>query len=85
METRIIELNRATPDDLLEKNMKGLDEKHVADLIEYRDQYGPFETWEEVMDVPGFNQELVDRMQAAGMTLGAIETDFSDASPDEFT
>lgn len=85
METKIIDLNRATADDLLEASIEGLEEKHISDLVEYREQYGAFANWEDVSDVPGFNRELTDRMRQAGITLGTTETDFSDLSADEFT
>jgi competence ComEA-like helix-hairpin-helix protein len=85
METRIIELNRAAADDLLEANIEALEEKHISDLIAYREQYGPFESWEEVNDVPGFTQELVDRMKSSGVILGEDESAFTDPGTEDFS
>lgn len=67
-----LDLNFATAEELIAAGIEGLDDDRARELVVYRDENGPFEAWEDVIDVPGFNDKLVERMQEAGIVIPSI-------------
>ena len=80
MATKTIDLNRATADEISEVKIEGIDESQAMALVEYRDEHGPFESWEEVKNVTGFNGQLIQRLQESGATIGQVEIEEEDAA-----
>jgi len=64
-----MDINKATPEEL-EKAFQ-VDGIRAGYIIERRDKQGPFRSWEEVKQVPGFEDRMVENLRAAGLTLGS--------------
>lgn len=60
------DLNRADAETLMEA---GLTEERAFRLMEYRDENGEFELWEEVRSIPGFTEDMVNKLRNAGFTI----------------
>ena len=60
----IQKLNQATVEELAE--IEGIGQKHAKEIIEYREENGDFENWEEVKNIPDFNEELVEVLKSQG-------------------
>ncbi len=73
MTVKNIDLNRASAEEIVRANIQHMSPDRVRDLIEYREENGPFESWDEVKTVPGFNQQMVDDLLEAGVILGQEE------------
>jgi len=70
---RNIDLNRATADEISDAGIAQMDPELAEALVEYRDEHGPFESWDEVASVPGFNEQLVAILQEEGAQLGGLD------------
>src|SRR5579884_4223547 len=68
-EGTFMDINKATPEEL-EKAFQ-VDGIRAGYIIERRDKQGPFRSWEEVKQVPGFEDRMVENLRAAGLTLGS--------------
>ena len=56
-----ININTATADELMQLN--GVGPKYAAEIITYREKYGPFKTPEELMQVSGIGQKTFEKNQ----------------------
>jgi competence protein ComEA len=56
-----IDINTATAEEL--DTLPGVGEVTAAKIIEYRQQHGPFQTVEAIMDVPGIGEAKFDAMR----------------------
>jgi competence protein ComEA len=56
-----IDINSATAEEL--DTLPGVGEVTAAKIIEYRQQHGPFQTVEAIMDVPGIGEAKFDAMR----------------------
>jgi len=56
-----ININTATEEKLMQLN--GVGPKYAASIIEYREEYGPFETPEDLMRVSGIGQITFEKNQ----------------------
>jgi competence protein ComEA len=74
-----LDINFASADELVRTGITGLDDDRAKELIVYRDENGPFESWNDIMQVPGFNAELTKRMQDAGVTIASLDDKTLDA------
>ena len=62
-------LNTADVDELAQ-NIPGLGKQRAQHIIDYREQNGPFQSWDDLNDVPGFSDQMVEVVQRSGATLG---------------
>jgi len=74
-----IDVNRATIDELMA--IEGFDEKRAALLLSYRNEHGPFQTWDDLRQVPGIDDTLYERLRDQA-SLGE-ETEFVAAELEE--
>lgn len=58
-----IDLNTASTGEIVKANIPHMSSERAQALVDYRDENGPFEDWEEVKKVPGFNEEIVKSLQ----------------------
>jgi len=56
-----ININTATAEELMQLN--GVGPKYAAEIIAYRERYGPFEAPEELMQVSGIGQKTFEKNQ----------------------
>ncbi len=63
-----IDLNSADLEELAE--IEGVGRQRAQDLIENR----PYDSWDDVLELPGFSEQLVRKMQQAGVTIGGTKT-----------
>ena len=70
-DTQSIDLNHATWQQLM--GVEGIEEAEAHAIIEYRTHLGHFQTWEDLLRVPGITEELARNVQHAAR-IGGIET-----------
>lgn len=56
-----VNLNRATREELM--TLKGIGESRAEDIIRYREEFGGFQTIEDIMNVPGIKEGAFDRFR----------------------
>lgn len=71
-----VDLNHADFEQLIQ--IEGIDRKRAELILTYRREHGPFHNWDELRNVPGIGDSLVDRAREAG-TLGGGGTGEQDA------
>lgn len=59
-----IDLNSASAEEIAGA-VPQISDKRMSDLIEHR----PFTSWDEVKEIPGFDEGMVENMQAAGVII----------------
>ncbi|WP_294911014.1 ComEA family DNA-binding protein [Tatumella sp. UBA2305] len=55
-----VSINQGTA-EMLAGAMNGVGLKKARSIVEYREQYGPFTSLEQLAEVPGFGRALVER------------------------
>jgi competence protein ComEA len=60
-------LNQASADDLVRAAQ--IDDTRAKYLVEYRTKVGRFTSWEEVKNVPSFEEGMIERLRLAGFSL----------------
>jgi competence protein ComEA len=78
-QTRSIDLNSATAEEITSANIDQVSEEKANSLIEFRDENGPFESWEDVKRVPGFNDRMIENLRQGGASIGE-EADTGESS-----
>jgi competence protein ComEA len=63
-----VDLNTANIEDLM--TISGIMRERAQKIIEYRENNGPFKSWDDVRHIPGFSDDLVDLMRESGASLG---------------
>jgi competence protein ComEA len=63
-----VDLNTANIEDLM--TISGVIRERAQKIIEYRENNGPFKSWDDVRRIPGFSDDLVDLMRESGASLG---------------
>lgn len=48
----------------------GLGRDRAEKIINYRDENGDFEDWDDVKSIPGFSDELIDTLKKSGAAVG---------------
>jgi len=43
---------------------------HAKRIVDYRNQYGPFKSWEDLKRIPGIVGPMLDTLKRLGCTLG---------------
>jgi competence protein ComEA len=67
MSEEMINLNTATAEELAQ--LKGIGEKLAQRIIEYREQHGPFENIEDILQVKGLGENFLEE-NSAKITVG---------------
>ncbi|PJA47462.1 hypothetical protein CO172_01395 [Candidatus Uhrbacteria bacterium CG_4_9_14_3_um_filter_36_7] len=62
-----INLNNSSKDELKKLNI--IEENLVDELIQYREEHGKFKNWGDVIKIPNFSQEIVDKLRQNGATI----------------
>lgn len=68
-----LSVNTADADNLSVR--AGLDANTARELVKYREANGPFRSWEEMREVPGLSQAMIDHL----MDIAVLEPE--DATP----
>jgi competence protein ComEA len=64
----VIDLNTADVSEL--SSIEGLGYERAQDIIDYREDNGGFETLDELLEVPGMTEELVELLRERGVAVG---------------
>ena len=64
-----MDINKASAEEL--ENAFQVDGTRAGYLIERRRKQGPFRSWEDVKQVPGFEDRMIENLRAAGLTIGS--------------
>ena len=67
-----MDINKASAEQL--ESAFQVDGVRARYIVERRDKLGPFHSWEDVKQVPGFEDKMVENLQSAGLTIGKGET-----------
>jgi competence protein ComEA len=59
-----INLNKCSVEDL--RRIEGVGKQLAQDLVDYRNQHGPFRTWTDIQKIPGFSPKLIDVLKKNG-------------------
>ena len=63
-----LDLNTATEQELT--GIYGIRKDHVKKIVDYRNQHGPFKSWEDVKWVPVMTFNMLDTLKRHGCTVG---------------
>ena len=63
-----LDLNTATEQELT--GILGMGRDHAKKIIEYRNQNGPFKSWEDLKRIPGMLGTMLDTLKRLGCTVG---------------
>lgn len=61
-------LNNASVQDL--EHIEGIGRRRAEDIVHYRDRNGGFKGWDDLRDIPGFDNELVNVLKTGGKDWG---------------
>ncbi|MBZ0220687.1 MAG: helix-hairpin-helix domain-containing protein [Candidatus Methylomirabilis sp.] len=62
-----LNLNNASIEDLA--NICGISRERAQLLLDYREEYGEFRTWDDVRSVPGFSQQVIEQLKRQGASF----------------
>jgi len=63
-----IDLNSTNEMELMK--IEGLSKERAQAIINYRDQHGRFQSWDDLKNIPGFSDTLVSVLKRSGATFG---------------
>ena len=63
-----LDLNTATEQEL--SGIQGIGRDNAKKIVEYRNQHGPFNSWEDVKKLPGMAGGMLDTLKRYGCTVG---------------
>ena len=63
-----LDLNTATDQEL--SGIQGIGKDHAKKIIEYRNQNGPFKSWEDLKRIPGMPGNMMDTLKRQGFSVG---------------
>jgi competence ComEA-like helix-hairpin-helix protein len=75
-----VDINRADPDALT--SIEGIDGARAEIIVKFREEHGPFHSWEEVEEVDGIGSTLVEKLKEQG-SLGDAGADGQAAAAEE--
>lgn len=67
-----MDINKASAEEL--EHAFQVDGTRAQYLVEQREHSGAFKSWDDVKQVPGFEDKMVENLQAAGLTIGTGES-----------
>lgn len=70
-----IDINEASVEELTV--IEGVNEERARLIVEYRQQHGPFSSWDDLENVPGIGAALREKAEAAASIADADETEDS--------
>jgi competence protein ComEA len=62
-----VDLN--TVDQVALERIQGVGQSFAAKIIDYREQNGPFKTWEDLKQIPGMSAAMIDTLKHQGVTI----------------
>ena len=62
-----LNLNKAKIEDL--EQIGGMGKKRAQDIINYRNEHGPFKSLEDLEEISGFSKKLVEELKNHGITI----------------
>ena len=78
-QARMIDINTATAEQL-EKGLKGIGPKKAADIVNYRDAHGPFQSVNDLARIPTIRGKTFNKIKPM-ITVGTAETPAATPSP----
>ncbi len=63
--TKKINLNKASVEELA--NLRMIGKGRAEALVKYRNQHGPFRTCDDVKNVPGFSDKMIQDLKTSGI------------------
>ena len=66
--TKNLDLNTATEQEL--SGIPGFGRDNAKKIVEYRNQHGPFKSWEDLNHVPGMLRSVLETLKHHGCTVG---------------
>lgn len=66
-----VDLNSADIDEIA--RLRGVGRKRAQALVDYREENGPFEDWDDLKNVEGFDGALIEDLQDSGAILGEVK------------
>ena len=63
-----VNINTASLEELTRLHMVGKD--RAQEIINFRNEHGPFRSWEDLDQVPGFSKGMIEDIRKSGATLG---------------
>ncbi|MBI1911675.1 MAG: helix-hairpin-helix domain-containing protein [Deltaproteobacteria bacterium] len=73
MPEKHININAAQLNELLQ--IRGLGQDAAQHIIDFRKNHGDFKKWEELKDIPGFSETIIENLKAEGATLNGGGTE----------
>ena len=67
MSKNSVDLN--TADQVAIERIQGVGPSLAAKIVDYRDQNGPFKTWEDLKKIPGMSAAMIDTLKNQGVTI----------------
>ncbi len=62
-----IDLNMADVEEIAE--IPGIGEERARTIVEFRDEHGDFEDWDDLKEIPGFSERLVEQLKKGGAII----------------
>ncbi len=62
-----VNINDADVEELAKLSMIG--RKRAEDIVNFRDENGPFQSWEDLKEVPGIDDKMIKDLKESGATL----------------
>jgi len=69
--TEEIDLNTATEEEL--SRVRTIGPEKARQILEYREENGPFEDWSDLLQVEGFDENMVDNLEKSGQFILGTE------------
>ncbi len=63
-----IDLNTANANEIAK--IPRIGREHAQQIVEYRDQNGDFNSWDDLNDIPGFSNKLIRDLKSGGAIIG---------------
>lgn len=63
-----VDLNSAGVEEL--SNIALIGRQRAEEIVRYRDEHGFFRDWNDLRNIPGFSDKLIDDLKGRGLSLG---------------